>query len=123
MEVSKKINPHKRYAFSKHIAYERLNGKIIVVSVDTARWIVLENEQELSFFELLKSHTIEESLNLFAGAYENALAVVTQLEAVYDNLKVYQVITKKCTTTDVAKLCNLGDVANRKRRVFVSSEC
>lgn len=80
--IRKKTVPQeKRYSFPKTIKIIRYGGYILVVSIETANWIVLENEYQLRFFELLKGKNIGQSLEAFDGDYTDAQTVVTQLEA------------------------------------------
>ncbi|MCQ2595091.1 MAG: radical SAM protein [Treponemataceae bacterium] len=90
-QVEKKIDPKKQYKFPQNISIVRHNSKILVIAVDVGNWIVLENDNQLDFFYLLKENTLEKSLELFKGEQKDAVEVVTQLEARrFEN----QVITK-----------------------------
>lgn len=75
------ISPYKRYNFPADIKEIIHGGKIIVVCPMTANWIVLDNEYQLQFFELLKEYTLKEALSRFEGLEEDAIWVITQLEA------------------------------------------
>ena len=75
------VSSQKRYDFPIEVREIHHDGKIIVVSPATACWIVLDNESQLQFFNLLRSHNLEESLSIFKGAEDDAMWVVTQLEA------------------------------------------
>ena len=52
-----------------------------MIAVKTANWLVLENDSQLDFFNLLKDYTIEESFEQFKGEYSDAIEVITQIEA------------------------------------------
>lgn len=54
--------------------------KIIIVSVRTANWIILNNEEELRFFQLLRNSTIKSALASF-GTNQQSINVLTQIEA------------------------------------------
>lgn len=79
--VKKKVNLKKRYVFPDCLYEISYKGRTIVVSRETANWIVLENEDQVAFYKLLKKYDIGESLNRFQGCVEDARSVVTQLEA------------------------------------------
>ncbi len=79
--VQKQIDPNKKYSFPTNISIVRYDSKIIVIAVDTGNWIVLENEKQLEFFNLLKENTLEKSLALFSGEQGDAVQTVIQLEA------------------------------------------
>ena len=72
---------------------ERYNGYILVIANETANWIVLENDSQLEFFELLKGFPLNEALDVFKGNMIDAQKTVIQLEAKrFENLE-----TKKQT--------------------------
>ena len=81
MEVKKTIDPNKKYNMPPSIKVVKHNGSILVIAPETAKWIVLDNDEQFDFFELLRNYTLQESLNRFTGAYGNAQHVVVQLEA------------------------------------------
>ena len=81
MEKSKHIDIKKKYEIPTNISIVRYKKYIIVISVDTANWIVLQNDEQLTFFELLKNNTIQQALNISGVSQKNAVEVVTQLEA------------------------------------------
>jgi len=60
---------------------ESVLGLHVVVSPDTANWIVLDNDKQLEFFELLRKDNLETALQKFNGTQEDARAVVIQIEA------------------------------------------
>lgn len=64
MEKSKHIDINKKYEIPTNISIVRYKKYIIVISVDTANWIVLQNDEQLTFFELLKNNTIQQALNI-----------------------------------------------------------
>lgn len=74
--VQKQIDPNKKYSFPTNISIVRYDSKIIVIAVDTGNWIVLENEKQLEFFNLLKENTLEKSLVLFSGEQGDAVQTV-----------------------------------------------
>ena len=80
-QVQKSIDPKKQYNFPKNIEVINYDSKIIVIAVDIGNWLILENENQLTFFNLLKNNTLEKSLELFKGEYNDAVQTVIQIEA------------------------------------------
>lgn len=62
-----------------NVAYHR--GKIIVIAPECANYIVLDNEVQLSFFNLLRSNDIGTALSKLDISLEDSRQVVTQIEA------------------------------------------
>ncbi|MCI6663612.1 MAG: radical SAM protein [Spirochaetia bacterium] len=81
LKVRKEIDLCKRYNVPENISVRSCDGVYLVVAREYANWIVLENEQQLQFFELLQSYSLGEALEVFSGEKKDAVAVVTQLEA------------------------------------------
>ena len=79
--MKKKLNGNKKYDFPSDISLVYHKGKILVIAVKTANWLVLENDSQVDFFNLLKDYTIEESFEQFKGDYSDAIEVITQIEA------------------------------------------
>ncbi|MDE7431583.1 MAG: radical SAM protein, partial [Lachnospiraceae bacterium] len=75
------ISSDKHYLFPSNIEIIEYKGKWIVVSVQTANWIVLENIAQYEFFQLLLKFSLGEALSKFNGNDEDAEWVVVQLEA------------------------------------------
>lgn len=74
------IDIHKKYHFPENIKEVRYKDKILVVAVDTARWLVLDNESQLLFFNALKTRTIEDAIGMF-GESQDIKKVLIQIEA------------------------------------------
>lgn len=90
-QVKKTIDPKKQYVFPEKLNIIHYNSKILVIAVEIGNWIVLENERQLEFFTLLKTNTVEKSLELFTGDQKDAVETVIQIEAKrFEN----QIITK-----------------------------
>lgn len=88
--VRKSIPLDKAFALPSKMVNVRHANKILVVSPETANWIVLQNEEQLSFLELLSHNRLGEALKHFSGSYDNAKAVVTQIIArKFENQKVH----------------------------------
>ena len=87
--ISKNIDINKKYVFSDEIVIVRYEELILVISVDTANWIVLQSAQQLRFFELLKHNTISDAIAEFGGLESDVCRVITQIEAKsFDNMDV-----------------------------------
>ena len=103
--VKKKINLENKYKFPENLKIVNYCEKIIIIAVDIGNWIVLENEQQLSFFFLLKEYTIKESFQKYTGTKDDAISVLIQIEdKKFDNLKtikksnnrIYIYLTNAC---------------------------
>lgn len=74
------LDIYKRYSVPDNIKIVRYRDSILVISVLTANWLVLKNEEQLRFFELLKTMQLSEALINFKGDLNDAKEVVLQLE-------------------------------------------
>ncbi|MBQ2351097.1 MAG: hypothetical protein II394_02670, partial [Bacteroidales bacterium] len=81
MKVKKVIDVKKQYVFPSNIAKVKYKDVFIIIAVNQANWIILENDSQVQFFDLLNEYTIEEALNIFKGSKRDASNVVTQIEA------------------------------------------
>lgn len=81
MKQSKHIDLDKKYSFPINLSTVRHQGKILVISVETACWLLFENEEQFKFFEFLKENTIREAMDLFAGSHADVIHVITEIEA------------------------------------------
>lgn len=81
IQKQKRIDPNKHYLFPDEISIIRHKDHILVISVNTANWIILDNDDQLLFFNLLKRHKLSEALEVFTGNISDAQKVVIQLEA------------------------------------------
>lgn len=87
--VKKKISEDTKFTLPVNIKNVTYKGKIFVISPETANWIILENEEQWQFFQLLTSFDLGTALKQFCGAYENAQYTVMQIVAKhFDNLAV-----------------------------------
>lgn len=74
------IDIDKRYIFPLNIREVDFDECKLIISVDTARWIVIKNRNQYHFYSLLHTLTLREALNTFAGDYKDAQYVITQIE-------------------------------------------
>ena len=79
--IKKKITEDTKFALPIKIKKVLYKGKLLVISPETANWIMLENEEQWQFFQLLTSLDLGNALKQFCGAYENAQYTVTQIVA------------------------------------------
>lgn len=97
MNIEKEVSPNKKYVFPKNIAIVEFKGKHIVISVDTACWIILENKFQLDFFILLQQYSIKDALSRFDGDEDDAQWVVAQIEARrFDSMEIVKVNEHTC---------------------------
>ena len=81
MKTTRRIDLHKHYQIPDKTTTVRYKGYILVVADNVANWIVLENDSQLEFYELLKSLPLDEALESFKGDFVDARKTVIQLEA------------------------------------------
>ena len=79
--VRKRISEDTKFTLPVKIKKVIYKEKIFVISPETASWIILENEEQWQFFQLLTSLDLGNALKQFCGAYENAQYTVTQIVA------------------------------------------
>lgn len=80
MEKNIQIDLSKKYYFPQIIEVE-YKGKILVISPETANWIVLDNENQLKFFRLLQFNSIQEALSKTQVLNRDSNWVIAQIEA------------------------------------------
>lgn len=80
-QIEKEISSNYKFSLPAIIDLVNYRGKILVIARDEANWIVLDNESQLAFFNLLRNNTLGDSLSLFNGEEQDAEWVVTQLVA------------------------------------------
>ena len=61
MKVTKTIDLEKQYSFPENLKVVHRNESILIISRETANWIVLQNEFQLDFFELLKKYKLKDA--------------------------------------------------------------
>ena len=79
--VRKRISEDTKFTLPVKIKKVIYRGKMLVISPETANWIILENEEQWQFFQLLTSFDLGNALKQFNGAYDNAQYTVTQIVA------------------------------------------
>ena len=75
------IDVLQQYDFPEHIEIVKHKDVWLAIAVETACWIVLNNENQLRFFLQLREKTIEEALENFTGKFQDAQWVLVQIEA------------------------------------------
>lgn len=105
---TKEIDIEKKYNIPSNLIEVTIDDKILIISVDTSNWIVLNDEEEKIIFNKLKSDSIEKVAEFIEkqGIELNKLiSVLTQIEAKdFENTKVtypenqgmYMYLTNKC---------------------------
>ena len=87
--VRKKISEDTKFTLPAKINKVMYKGRLLVISPETANWIILENEEQWQFFHLLTSFDLGNALKQFNGEYSNAQYAVTQIVAKhFDNQSV-----------------------------------
>lgn len=81
MEHTINIDINKKYSFPNKITSVNFHNKLLIISPETANWIVLTNKEQLVFFNLLKSNTITKAIELFSGTQSDIQEVLIQIEA------------------------------------------
>lgn len=80
MKKQVQIDLSKKYDFPQ-ITEAFYNGKVLILSPETANWIVIDNENQLKFFRLLQSNSIQESLLRAQVSDGDSNWVLAQIEA------------------------------------------
>lgn len=89
LTVRKTISKDTHFSFPDNLRVIRYKGKILVISPETANWLVLENNEQYHFFQLLESLDLGNALEQYDGEYCNAQYTVTQIVAKdFENRKV-----------------------------------
>jgi len=89
MRQKKTIDLDKKYVFPQRLSTVRYAGKILIISIETACWLMFDNEEQLRFFKLLGEHTIQQAINVFKGSEADVVHVITEIEAKrFDDMKV-----------------------------------
>lgn len=82
-KIKKHISGNYKFKFPEKLKIIRHKEKILVISPQNAKWIVLDNENQLTFLNLLLEMNIEKALEAFKnkGEYSDAKYVITQIIA------------------------------------------
>lgn len=80
-KVNIDISKNKRYEFPILISVVKHRNKIIVIAPEKASWIILTNERQLVFFNLLKSYSVGDAIKIFHGEETDCRYVLLQVEA------------------------------------------
>ena len=57
-DIIQEIPDDKQFVFPKNIVIREYSGFIFVVSADAANWLILNNKEELDFFQLVERASI-----------------------------------------------------------------
>lgn len=83
------VDIEKRYCMPRNLVEKEIGNKILIISVDNANWIVLDNDIQKKIFYRLKEESIKEVIeyiNVNNIEEKELINVLTQLEA--KNLKI-----------------------------------
>jgi radical SAM protein with 4Fe4S-binding SPASM domain len=78
------LDVSKKYNIPGNLSSKHFHKGILIIAVDTANWIFLENEEQRKIFELLKNNSIEDILAQLDESdlsMNDLLYVLTELEA------------------------------------------
>ena len=107
-EKSIELPDNKLFSFPSKIVYHHYDNRIFVISVDTANWLILNNEEELDFFELLNKYQLKEALEHFSGSTESAESVLAQIIGRdFENTKVELKSTESSLHLYLTNKCNM----------------
>lgn len=81
MRMSKHLDLNSRYSFPSELRIVRFDGHILVIAPQCLTWVVLENERQLLFFQLLQSNTIADAVELAGVGIDDVRHTLTQIEA------------------------------------------
>lgn len=102
------LQPQKRYKMPHSIHFERVDGKILVVSSESANWLLLHSENQLDIFNsLLQGKSIEEVFLNFQDNIADVYAVLTELEAKQFENTVIQMPQEHGLYIYLTNKCNL----------------
>lgn len=79
--VEKEVPLDYHFRFPAIIDTVEYGGKMLVIAREEGNWIVLDNDRQLSFFEALRTSSIEDAMSSTLCPQEDAVWVVTQLIA------------------------------------------
>lgn len=82
--VEKSIDIDKKYLLPEKLSYKQIDGKHLIISTNTANWILLHNNGQMQLFNMLKNKTLGEVFDsLISNQLEEAdlIYVLTELEA------------------------------------------
>lgn len=84
------IDPQKKFVFSDIIDFEYIDNKYIVISRDTANWLLLDNICQVDIFKFLMTHTVEQCFNNFGkNNQKDFVKVLTEISAKhFDDLQI-----------------------------------
>ena len=78
---SKELEPKKTYKMPQNIANREIDGKFVVIAVDNANWLVLDNERQVTIFdEFCRGETIGTVWGKYVEWKNDILNVLKQIE-------------------------------------------
>lgn len=80
-QIKKHIDLNKKYKFRSNIKIVEFQNRILIIAVDSAKWIVLDNKRQLEFFNLLLNCSISDAIKLTNSNQDDIKTVITQIEA------------------------------------------
>ncbi|MBB6218112.1 radical SAM protein with 4Fe4S-binding SPASM domain [Anaerosolibacter carboniphilus] len=83
-EIEIQLDIEKQYAMPKYLVVRQFEDKILVISPESANWLVLENDDQLLIFNELKNNSVEDVIAFMEERNieeEDLIHVLTELEA------------------------------------------
>lgn len=83
-EREMQLDVKKKYSMPNNLSREYLPDGILIISVDTANWVLLRNHEQEKIFDLLMAFPVEDVLNQLEDSglgMDDLLYVLTELEA------------------------------------------
>ena len=105
--VEKEISLDYRFNLPAVIVPVHYGGKILIIAREEGNWIVLENDSQEEFFNLLRNNSIEDALKLTSCSYDDAQWVITQLIARHFEKKVRYQKTQPIMQLYLTNSCNM----------------
>ena len=84
MNRQKEIDTTIKYDFPVGLVTKYIDNNILVISPDTASWLLLKNNEQLEIFDLLKKYNIKrtiEEIKVLSYDINNLIYVLTEIEA------------------------------------------
>lgn len=82
--MEKNVEPDKKYILPTNLSYIEIDDSYLIISVDTANWLLLTNEKQLLILEMIKNHSVGEVFELLEiNQLEEGdfIYVLTEIEA------------------------------------------
>lgn len=79
--MKKSIEYDYKFKLPQKIKIVKYDNQLLIISPNTAKWIVLDNEKQLEFYELLNSYSFGDAIGLFQGEMKDVNKVAIEIVA------------------------------------------